>query len=233
MNNLTRIIELDLRGCNNLQSSLSIVNTKGTTLQTLIIDNSNIDITQIQTAINNISNNFNEGVLKESWISESWHQCRGFIALNENFDFSKCTEIRNYVCGVQDFSTGNYEIDLSTNTNLTTINIGYDKRNYIFPASVQEASIRCKNNTINLSKCINLTYLELVYYTSEMESLRTLPSNNKLNTLSLYVYQGKDLSFLEEFNASSLINLSVYGWGSLSDTKQRCIFNSGKFKWNI
>ena len=217
INNVTDLIELDLRGCSKLQSDLSILNTKATKLQTLIIDNSNINIKNIQTTINNIANNFTSNELKESWINPNWHQCRGFLALNEAFDFFGCTDINSYICGAQIISTGTYNIDLSSNESLTWIKIGYDRRNYKFPKSVKEASIRCSNNTLDLSECTELNYLELVYCPNEGSFLETLPNNNKLETLKLYAYQAKNLNVLEKFNANNLINLDVYGWGNIND----------------
>ena len=212
MNNVTGLLELDIRDCNNISSDLSILNTKGTNLKTFITNSNNIDLTKIQTAINNISNKI-AGDVEESWIYRYNWGCRGFITIGEGFNFEDCTEIINYTC-IRG-STGGLRlgtVDLS-NSKLNSISIWSESsRKYILPSTTNEATIRDSYN-VDLSLCTELTNITFdgLNETQVEQILSTLPKNNKVNTIMNRRYRSENLNFLTSFNTSQLINLYITG----------------------
>ena len=212
MNNVTGLLELDIRDCNNISSDLGILNTRAINLKTFVTNNNNIDLTKIQIAINNISSQSNENI-KESWIySASW-ACRGFITLGDGFNFEDCTDITVYTCATWNINNSdNSIIDLS-NSKLTKISVWYgNNTKYILPSTITEATMRVCSN-IDLSLCTNLTQLTLdgINENDTKQILSTLPENNVLKEISIVRYRSDNLNFLNSFNTTQLTNLSVTG----------------------
>ena len=212
MNNVTGLLELDIRDCNNISSDLSILNTKGTNLKTFVTNNNNIDLTKIQTAINNISNQPGT-IIEESWIHKYDWGIRGFITIGEGFNFEDCTYITNYKCiGASVSGSRLGTVDLS-NSKLNSISIWSERsRMYILPISTVEATIKDSYN-VDLSLCTELTNIlfDGVNETQIKQILSTLPKNNKVNTIMNRRYRSENLNFLTSFNTSQLINLYITG----------------------
>ncbi len=231
MNNVTGLVELDIRNCNNISSDLNILNAKGTNLKTFVTNNNNIDLTKIQIAINNISSQSDENI-EESWIHYASWACRGFITIGEGFNFEDCTDITNYKCigsHIGDIRSG--IVDLSNSKIIKIIIRNEGSRKYILPSTINEAIIRDGFN-VDLSLCIDLTTLEFNAINEEETEkiLVTLPQNNNLKTLISVRYRGDNLNFLSSFNTSKLIKLSITGNTSNNplDSSERAYITSLK-----
>ena len=212
MNNVTGLVELDIRNCNNISSDLSILNTKGTNLKNFVTNNNNIDLTKIQTAINNISNQPGT-IIEESWIHKYDWSCRGFITVGEGFNFEDCTDITNYKCiGSSIGGIRNGIVDLSNSKIIKIIIRNEGSRKYILPSTINEAIIRGGFN-VDLSLCIDLTQLTLdeINENDTKQILSTLSENNVLKEISIVRYRSDNLNFLSSFNTSKLIKLSITG----------------------
>ena len=158
MNTVTNLKELDIRDCKNISNDLSILNEKGTELYTFVSNNTNLDLTKIQLAINNISKK-SEINLEESWILGQPYQCRGVILIGGSYNFYNCTEITDFRCNnefdIQDDNS--LYMDFTGCNSLETINIWRDGRLYKLPANLKKLSTHRDNINVDLTNCSNLT----------------------------------------------------------------------------
>ena len=207
MNNVTGIVELDIRNCNLMASDLSILNTKGTNLYTFVTNNNNIDLTKVQICINNIASKKQiDNILEDSWIDRAPSACRGFITIGDGYNFDECTEIEYYRIATPSNVSNTGTVDLS-NSKLKDVNIRKDSRTYIFPRTLQKAYLYEKNK--DLSLCSELENLIIIDDADSI--LATIPNNNKLKELVLNRYPNENLEFLNLFDASNLNFLAVRG----------------------
>ena len=207
MNNVSGLEELDIRNCKSMNSDLSILNTKGKDLYTFITDNNNIDLTKVQTCINNIASKKDiDNLLENSWIDRAPSACRGFITIGDGYNFDECAEIEYYRIATPSSISNVGTVDLS-NSKLKDVNIRRDSRTYILPKTLQTAYLYEKNK--DLSLCSELE--ELIIIDDADSILATIPKDNKLKELILNRYPNEDLEFLKLFDASNLNFLAVRG----------------------
>jgi Tfp pilus assembly protein PilE len=215
--NLPNLIELDLRGTNVTSSTdIALLNTYGTKLVTLLINNSNIKIEDIEDTLITINKNFNANSL-DSWISNSTGGARGAICL-ANYDFSKITKLTTWRVG-QLNANGSYYFDLSNCTNLTYFYC-YSNNKVKLPSSTTTVFSGNGTPTIDLSLCNKLTKYsaENTKAASVEAAITSLPDNNVLNNLYTYISSSSytTLDFLGNFNASNLKTLTMIGYGQYS-----------------
>ena len=217
LNNVKNLIELDVRNCNSLQADLSTLNNSSSVMQTFVTNNTNIDLTKIQIAINNISNNRSEKTL-ESWISlEPWN-ARGFITIGNSFNYNECTNITKFTVDANSFGN-TCDIDLSNCNNLTFVHLGYGAGNAKLPASVTRAEIKNTTKNVDLSLCANLQRIDFTNNTTSktvsiVKIIDTLPYDNNLKNLYASRIEFEDLSFFENKNFSKLESLTLVGLDS-------------------
>ena len=212
--NVPNLIELDLRGTSiSSDTDIKLLNIYGTQLKTLIIDNSNIKIEEIEDTLVNINNNFTFDYLN-SWINKDYAMLRGTICLSNSYDFSKLTKLTKWYCG-QLSANGDFYFDFSNCKNMTYF-WSYSNNRVKLPASITSIYIGNGAPDIDLSSCENITsiYTENTDGKRVEKAVTTLPENNKLETLSTYIAGSsfENLDFLGKFNAKNLKNLVMRGY---------------------
>ena len=150
---MPNLVELDLRG--TAITDLSLLNTYATKLETLLIDNEGINLTEIQTTINRLGDS---GYTKT--LLTIWHTNRksGLHISNQNLanKLKECTELtRFYIASPYELSGITY--DLSNCTKLKDFNSKYgNKVKYIFPENIETIRFSYSEVTPDISRCKNI-----------------------------------------------------------------------------
>ena len=217
---VTKLIELDLRNTKSELIDLSNLNDYGTKLQTLIINNSNIDMSKIQITINRLSN-ASLDYIEECISGKYYWQARGILIDGNlsNYSFKNCNEITKIATYETILDNGNDNIsgklDLTMCNNLTEYYSYTNKMNVKLPSSLEKFSGR-KNLVADLSLCNKLKYYYRLspYQNAMINDFKTLNSSAKLEKIELYKDGLSDFSFLNFIDTSNLIEIIVFGNGS-------------------
>ena len=81
---VTELMELDLRNTNPSLTDLSNLNDYATNLKTLILSNTNTDMSKMQTTINQVSESYTNEI-NDSWINKNYWTARGLILTGNCF----------------------------------------------------------------------------------------------------------------------------------------------------
>ena len=217
LENVKYLIELDIRDCNYLESDLSTLNVNSSKIQTFILNNSNVDLSKIQNAINNISSNRSDSALNNSWVTPEPWNLRGFITIGDNFNYTKCTEITKFAVDAEIFGNiGN--VDLSKCSKLEFVHLGYGLGDVKLSSSLESAEIKNTTKNIDLSLCSNLKKLKFINNSTKIGSsaniIKTLPAENNIQELSVTRVEFEDLSCFKNKNFKNLERLSLVGLGN-------------------
>ena len=212
---VTGLMELDLRNTNSSLTDLSNLNNYATNLKTLILSNTNTDMSKIQTTINRISETYNTDI-NDSWIDKNYWSARGLILVGNCslYSFDACTEIIRFksmgTSGVGFISSG--VLDLTGCTNLTYFHDWTNGKSYKLPQSL--TSYNAYNTQIDdLSLCSKLTsfYITSTSHQAVNSILATLNKEAKLQSIDIFKNSPTDLTFLNLIDTSNLTTLIVRG----------------------
>ena len=150
---MPNLVELDLRG--TAITDLSLLNTYATKLETLLIDNEGINLTEIQTTINRLGDSEYTKTLLTIWNTK---RKSGLHISNQNLanKLKGCTELtRFYIASPYELSGITY--DLSNCTKLKDFNSKYgNKVKYIFPENIETIRFSYSEVTPDISRCKNI-----------------------------------------------------------------------------
>jgi len=157
--------ELDVRGCKfnvdeeSGMANLSELNYACSKMHTFVIDDSNVDLSLLETGINCVMTNaVNPPSLNNSWISVYAYECIGFITCNATFNWDDTTNITKYYARRWLFPGSNdYTVDLSNNLSLTYVYYNYGDK-VILPPNLTDYSIT--GGYFDLSNCASITKLQ-------------------------------------------------------------------------
>lgn len=212
VDNMPDLRYIDLRGCGCIDlSNLNNLNY----LSCFFIDNSNIDLTKIQTAISKAT-----GSGEQYWIGNynSGFLCKNTILIKQ---LEQCSEITNLRLGIHDFGYYNYDIilDLSKCEKLKYLNgVAFNTKKIILPSSLEGIDEWAYSSTIlDFSNCKNLRYFKLVLQDGSeefwTEIFKTLKDCTKLTTLDMYRCNGfTDLNCFEPLKNLNITTISLGGY---------------------
>ena len=214
---VTNLVELDLRDTSSSLVDLSNLNDYGTKLQTLIINNSNIDMSKIQITINRVSN-ASLDYIKECISGKSYWQARGILIDGNlsNYSFKNCNEITKIATYETILDNGNNNISGKLDLTMCNSLIEYcswtKNMNVKLPSSLEKFSGR-KNLVADLSLCNKLKYYYRLspYQNGIINDFKTLNPSAKLEKIELYKDGLSDLSFLEYIDTSKLTEIKING----------------------
>ena len=205
-NKVDKLVELDLRGTSKKLIDLSNLNNNKT-LITLLIDNTQIDLTKIQDLINNISdvNKFYSKYEDSIASNGYWWAARG-IALYGNlseYSLENCSKITNWAFGIS-VEYGNQikgVLDLSKLTNLKSFKNGATSIPVKLPKSLQYLDY-CVGKNLDLSECTNLISIS---FSNNTKSKNFDIENYNINSAYLKNVEtakgcSKNLKFLKNAN---------------------------------
>ena len=212
---VTSLLELDLRNTNTSLTDLSNLNDYAINLKTLVLNNTNIDMSKIQTTINRVCQ-LDYSDIPESTISKYYWAARGIILCGNlsQYSFENCNEIKNFItCGFGEYVTG--ILDLTDCSNLIEYYSYNGSLNVKLPSSLKIFTGR-GSELVDLSLCSNLKeYKRLCPYQDNITNeLKTLNSSAKIEKIEFYKNGLIDLSFLKQIDTSKLSEISIAGNGS-------------------
>ena len=214
---VTKLLELDLRNTSTSLTNLSNLNDYATNLKTLVLNNTNIDMSKIQTTINRVSQTYYSEI-PESTISKYYWVARGIILYGNlnNYSFDNCSEIKIYRTYSSGFSGVTGILDLTKCSNLTEYFYWNTAMNVKLPNSLEKFS-GVSNAIADLSLCNKLKYYYRMYPNPSVitNDLKTLNSSAQIEKIE-FGKEGdlEDLSFLKNIDTSQLNEIGVYGNGS-------------------
>lgn len=222
---VTNLIELDLRGVSSSLTDLSNLNEYGKSIQTLVVDNPDIDVTAIQTAVSTIGKTARTSSIdiNSSLINSSFWLARGTIFLGETnskkYNFNECTDIEYFsmLCGKSggteqevvttfDFSNIRSDIDFNVYSNANNLTIKLPTNCGIIDGVM---------NTVNfdLSKSMKIKQLGLQWCSKEKfkNMFRNVNKSLVIEEFCNFRYGPSNLDFLEKIDASKIKKLAFYG----------------------
>ena len=231
---MTKLIELDLRGTG--VENLTNLNEYGNNLLSLIIDNNNINLKEIEGTIKRICNKNNWNNLQDSWIGPNGFDCRGFITCND-YDYSVLTGLTHYMIGASKIANCNYTINLENCKNLTSVYLrGGRKTRFKFPESLKTfETLSGGFGFCDFSLCTNLMSITIDEVASNNvdNSLATLPTNNKISYLCLGRYYSYTIDALARFNCINLKYFKINSYAPYGSTKTITSFKNIKNASNL
>ena len=231
---MTKLIELDLRGTG--VENLTNLNEYGNNLLSLIIDNNNINLKEIEGTIKRICNKNNWNNLQDSWIGPNGFDCRGFITCND-YDYSVLTDLTHYMIGAGKIANCNYNINLENCKNLTSTELrGSSKIKLKFPESLKSfTTLSGGFDFCDFSLCTNLMSITIDEVASNNvdNSLATLPTNNKISYLWLGRYYSYTIDALARFNCINLKYFKINSYAPYGSTKTITSFKNIKNASNL
>ena len=211
---MPNLVELDLRG--TAITDLSLLNTYGTKLKTLVIDNTNIELKSIQNIISNLGNKGYEKTLLPRSIMNA---ICGLIISNQQLanKLKDCTDLTKFsiMSGslVEDIT-----YDLSSSNNIETFETTYDNHiKYILPKSVKTVYFHYSHIEPDLSNCTSIekfTYTDSRNITQEIQKrlFQELANNKNLNNVDLRAINGVNtLEGIEILKSTNIETLNVSG----------------------
>lgn len=221
--NMKTLAELDVRNCANV-TDFTCLNNSYMNVSKLSINNTKIDLTKIQPAINKLGKTVykvdaNGNNITSSTVSaEYWSIGSGLILAHNDLykQLPNCTELtrlymnRSWRSQVAAAGTG-IKVDLSNLTKLTVFYSYTIYCQYTLPSSVINVYYGGVTDStkgyLDLSKCTNMTLLQCISsngrYVTENMIKSVPPTNNKLQRLNLYQQTNLvDLQFLEHLKDS-------------------------------
>ncbi len=147
---MPNLVELDLRG--TAVTDLTLLNTYATKLETLVIDNENIELSDIQTTIERLGDNSYD----KSLLNKSNNQCvLGLQITNQKLanKLTSCTELTRFIILPLDATNGiKYDLSMcSKMTNFSEINCS--EILFVFPENIEYVYLGYSRTTPDLSKC--------------------------------------------------------------------------------
>ena len=214
-NKVTKLLELDLRNTSNSLTDLSNLNDYAINLKTLVLSNTNVDMTKIQTTINSVCQLYNAEI-PESTISKNYWEARGIILCGNlsQYSFENCNEIKKFkTCGFGNYVTG--ILDLTGCSNLIEYYSYNGSLKVKLPSSLKIFTGR-GSDLVDLSLCSNLKeYKRLRTYQENITNeLKTLNLSAQIEKMEFYKNGLIDLSFLEYIDTSNLTEIKINGNGS-------------------
>ena len=214
---MSKLQEIDIRGTDKRITDLSDIINTCKDLRTLIINNTDTDLSKIQTL-------FEKGgkgcVL--SWNDSAENYCTGLILAGNlsQYKFDKCDSFKKFYA--RNIRVKDYEfegiLDLSKCTMLTEINNTNYCSNMKLPSSINSISTNSWNSYLDLSLCENLKAVEVSSYNNY--ALNLFDTLNKNARLTYIVFYQKDLndnnSGIKNINFSQIETLGI---GSLDSTE--------------
>lgn len=215
LTNMTSLLEFDCR--NNNVTDLNALSS--TPIQTLIINNKNINLTtpQMQSVISKLTG------------SGYWTKGGGLQLCNADLygQLEDCKEItylymnRYWTGCVADPAKGK-SVDLSGCTKLTKFNSQYIFAKYKLPSSVTQVTYSQNNadGALDLSNCTKLESLNInnhTYKTSLEALLKSIPSSNNLTYLQIYgqtTDSSPNYSYFSNCNLKKVETFSMNGWNN-------------------
>ena len=206
---------LDIRGCSSL-SDLSVLENlakeKKLEIAELYIDNDNIKLKNIQTAMNEI-------------YSRYWYGTKNGIKLGTASlvkQLEDCTNLTS-IATYGDGNATNIDLNLSNLTNLTQVNVCSVRWNMKFPKSLKLYKADGGNGMVDFSLCENLSEISLSYNSQseeEIESIFSTIINNKNKELSIIFSQmhffSNTILDLTNLKSSNIKQISFKDSGNLN-----------------
>ena len=227
---MPNLVELDLRG--TAVTDLTLLNTYATKLETLVIDNENIELSDIQTTIERLGDNS----YNKSLLNKSNNQCvLGLQITNQKLanKLTSCTELTRFIILPLD-ATNRIKYDLSMCTKMTS----FSENNcsgilFALPENVEYIYFSYSSTTPDLSKCkkIQEFYYDDARNLTE-ENLYTMFSNlsNCTNLKKVRIATGwrssNNIKGIEKLANTKIETLKLsgsynIGWGK--DHLQSCL----------
>ena len=229
--NMKYLAEFDIRDCANV-TNFTCLNNSTMNVSKLTINNTKIDLTTIQPAINKLGKSVykvdaNGNYITSSTISsEYWSIGGGLVLANDELykQLPKCTELTRLYMNRSWRSTvatpcDGVKLDLSSLTKLKFFNAYGIGSKFVLPANVETVyySYVADSTTgyLDLSKCTKMTFLQCSTTNGRNiveNMIKTIPAtNNSLKTLNLLDQNSlKDLKFLEHLaNSKYLTDITM------------------------
>jgi len=223
---VTGLYELDVRGTN--LTDLSVLETYGTELCALLIDNASTDFSKIPTTINEylshyhatrssrITNATERNNFERSFIHVNinyYGNCHGLVLDGDltNFSFpATLTGITNIFMATGFLSSSDRgTLDLSKLPNLESIYLRNPKGLIKLPSSLKNYTHSTGYGNIDLSACTNLEHIDLdenYDYWTELSSIKKFPP---LLTITRSFMTNLDFASGEDMDFSNLTSLSI------------------------
>lgn len=222
--NMKTLAELDVRNCANV-TDFTCLNNSYMNVSKLSINNTKIDLTKIQPAINKLGKTVykvdanGNNITSSTISSEYWSIGSGLVLAHDDLykQLPNCTELtrlymnRSWRSQVAAAGTG-IKVDLSKLTKLATFYSYTIYCQYTLPSSVINVYYGGVTDSskgyLDLSKCTNMTLLQCISsngrYVTENMIKSVPPTNNKLQRLNLYQQNNLvNLQFLEHLKDSN------------------------------
>ena len=216
-NKMPNLQELDIRDTDKEITDLSCIINNCKDLTTLIINNTNVDISKIQTF-------FEKGgkSCSLSWNDPASNYCTGLILAGNlsKYNFDNCDKIRYFYARNIHVKDYKYEgvLDLTKCINLTYI----DNSNYVsnmkLPASLNTIKTNSWNSLLDFSLCENLKSITASSYSNKaLKIFDTISPQTKLNFIEFFQENLNDNnSGIKNIDCSELETLNI---GSIGDTE--------------
>ena len=211
---MPNLVELDLRG--TAITDLSILNTYAINLETLLIDNENIALKDIQTTINRLGD---YGYSKTLLGLHNNIKTTGLQIFNQKLanKLTDCTEITRFYLKEYPNLPNGLTFDLSNCNQLTDFKSKYYcTEKYILPSSVQKVECSWINTWPDLSRCTQITefvYHDLYYCTDEkIENLfKELGKCQNLKKVELTAFHYDKVRGIENLENTKIEKLTICG----------------------
>ena len=213
-NKVTGLIELDIRGTSSSLTDLSNLEEYALDLQTLALNNYNVDFSKIQNTINRFDVTTQNPY---SWRGKNPFEFRGLVLSGDcsQYSFENCTNIKQLISNVGAHYTwdSTYGIlDLTPCVNMKFIYTWGRTGTYKLPSSIVNIE-HTQGGVYDLSLCYNLKTYYAEIGNSMITELKTLNPKAKLQRISSMRGTPTDLSFLQYIDTSELTELWIYSNG--------------------